>query len=409
MKRFLQVTSDLLLIVLLSAGCSSVTSGGATPGVVTPRVAMPSITPSPTPIPAADLKVTEPRQIKLDATRVVSLSPDGKWLAAIGDKTVCLIAVERLADKRCAELTTGSPDERTFVWSPDSTRLALTENLFRFMQESDIWTLTVDNGQLTDLTPDNVASSVVKLPKSSPALLDATPGWSPDSQTVIFSRTDRDHASTALYRVPAAGGAADKILDAPGQDSFAVWYGPRWLSNGKIVYNVAHPRATDPSNGVWLADGDGRNAKQLLSPDAQRGVPQLIKLSSKGDRALIWYSGASAFAVRPNVSYFAVLDLNSGQAVALKPSDPAGFLSVLNATFSPDGSKILYVYRGMDDQAHLSVRDVQSEVDHSLLIQPMPLGASNFPMQGLDWASNDTVYAATTPAGVGMLLTLRSK
>ena len=99
--------------------------------------------------------------------------------------------------------------------------------------------------------------------------------------------------------------------------------------------------------------------------------------------------------------------MNSGQLVPLQPA--ADFLSVANATFSPDGSKILYVYRSTDKQLQVVVRDVQSGAENVVLTQPAILGSANDTLvRGLDWVGNDTIYAATGP-GAGTLLTLGSK
>lgn len=380
-----------MLIVMLLAAC-----GGAVPVPAPPSASK----------AAADLKIAAQRDLQIDDTRIISLSPDGKWLAALRDRSACIIAVDSLADKQCAEVKTGSLDSRSIVWSPDSQRIAFTEDLPRYMFESDIWTLVVDSGQLTDLTPDNLSGSVISLPQDSAATLDTMPGWSPDGQTLIFARSMRS-GDTALYKMSADGGTPQKVLDIAGGGMIAVWYGPHWLNNGKIVYTIFHAKIDDPDNGVWLVDSNGQNARQLVKvTDKQTGLPILRDVSAKGDRALVFYSGALQYAA-PNVSYLALLDLTSGQTVPLKPA--AEFLSVANAAFSPDGSKINYVYRSADKQTQVMVRDVQNGTDNSLLTQSTLLGTTtDSTVQGLDWANNDTVYAAAAP-GSGILFTLSSK
>jgi Tol biopolymer transport system component len=390
-----RVTCCALLIITLLAGCGS---GG---GVV-PIPAPPSASKA-----AADLKVSAQRDLKIDNTRIISLSPDGKWLAALRDRSACIIAVDTLADKVCAEVTTGSLDSRSITWSPDSRRIAFTEDLVRYLFESDIWTLAVDSGQLTDLTPDNLSGSVMTFPQDSAATLDTMPGWSPDGQTLIFARSMRS-GGTALYKISADGGTPQKVLDIAGGGMIAVWYGPHWLNTGKIVFTIFRAKIDDPDNGVWIVDSNGHNARQLVKvTDKQMGLPILRDVSAKGDRALVFYSGALQYATHTNVSYLALLDLTSGQTVPLQPA--AEFLNVANATFSPDGSKIIYVYRNADNQTQVLVRDVQSGIDNNLLTQSTQLGTTtDFTVQGLDWTNSDTVYAAAAP-GAGTLLTLGSK
>ncbi len=381
-----------LVVIALLVGC-----GGAG-SIPAPPSASKAVT---------DLKVTAQRELKIENERILSLSPDGKWLAGIRDKAVCIIAVDTLADKHCVDTQTGSPDRRSLLWPQDSQHLVFTEDLPRFMFESDIWLLDVESGQLTDLTPDNVAGSFLKLPEGSVALLDTMPGWSPDGQSLIFSRSDRDAGSTSLYRLSTKGGTPEKILDAAGQGPLGIWYGPRWLRNNKLLYTIVHSKLTDPTNGIWLADSDGKNAKQLLAPDPELSVPTLVDVSAKGDRALIWYIAGMQYAAKPNQSFLALLDLSSGQTTPLQPSGE--FMGLTTAVFSPDGSKIAYVYRSMAGEVNLVIRDVQSAAENTILTQSGILGVNTeSPYLGLSWADNDTLYAATGPAD-GTLLTLGSK
>ncbi len=356
---------------------------------------------------ATDLSVTAQRKLALDNSHIIALSPDGKWLAAARDKALCIIAVDTLADKHCVSLETGPIDRQSIVWSPDGKRVAFTENLVMYFYESDLWMLDIDSGQLTNLTDDGLSGGVLKLPKDV-STLDTMLTWSPDSQTLLFSRSARS-GSTALYQISANGGTPQKVLDIQGKGMAGVSYGPRWLPNGKIIYTVHHSPFADPVNGVWIADSNGQNAKQLLKfTDRQQGLPTLRAVSAKGDLALIYYAGALPTASKLNLSDFVLLDVNSGQTVPLMPTTAGDFLSVTNATLSADGSKVLYVYWTRDKQAHLAVRDVKGQTETNLLTQSLLYGATDSIMQGLDWASNDSIYVATSLDG-GWLLTLGSK
>ncbi|CAG0928308.1 hypothetical protein TFLX_00833 [Thermoflexales bacterium] len=393
MKALYRLTGYTVLTLALLAGC-----GGA-PAIPAPPSASKAVT---------DLTVTAQRELEIEGTRLISLSPDGQWLVATRGKAICIVAVETLADKHCIDLQTGSPDVRALVWSPDSKRLVFTEDLMRFMLESDVWLLDIEGGQLTNLTPDEVTGGFLKQGKEAGTLLDAVPGWSPDGQTVIFSRSDRAAGSTSLYRLSIKGGTPEKIIEATSQGPLALWYSPRWLGNNKLVYTVLHPKLSEPANGIWLADSNGQNARQLLAPDPKIGPPALADVSPKSDYALVWYPMfAGQYGAESNVTWFALLDLNKGESVPLKPAGE--FMSPANARFSPDGSKLAYVYRTLDKQVNLVIRDVQSGAENTVLTQSGILGANTeSPMQGLDWANNDTLYAATGP-GVGVLLTLGSE
>jgi Tol biopolymer transport system component len=396
----------LILILFLLVACGQL--GASAPPSPQPT---PAPTLAPTSVPAAALRVGEKRPVELAGAQILSLSPDGRWLAARKDKALCLYDAATLAEQHCAELPDGQFDSRGVAWSPDSTRIALTEDVYRTLVESDLWVMDASTGALTNLTDDGATGSVLK-PKTTGAdpQFDAVPAWSPDSKTLIFARTPASRDQTALYRVAATGGEAQLVWTITTHGPFALFYGLRWSRDGQhILYTLAHPDADNSGNGVWMVDQDGRNARPVArATDKDLGYPMLIDVTARGDRALIWYYLASQmYVTKPNVSYYALLDLDTGAIEPLKQAagDAPEFFSPQNAIFSPDGSKLLYSYRDGDLTTRLVVRDLGGGAEQVLLSQPgKAIGASDFG-QGLNWSADDTVYAAAGP-GSGLLLRL---
>ena len=394
----------LMLFMLAACGQFAAPASPSPPPTLAPTVA-------PTSVPAAALRVAEKRPIALAGAQILSLSPDGRRLAARKDKALCLYDAATLAEQHCAELPNGQFDSRGVAWSPDSTRIALTEDLYRLLVESDLWVMDASSGALTDLTDDGAIGSVLK-PKTTGAdpQFDAAPAWSPDSKTLIFARTPASRDRTAIYRVAAGGGEAQLVWTVTTHGPFVLFYGLRWSLDGRhILYTLAHPESDNSRNGVWIVDQDGRNSRQLArATDKLLGYPMLIDVTARGDRALIWYYLASQlYVTKPNVSYYALLDLDTGAIEPLKQAagDAREFFSPQNAIFSPDGSKLLYSYRDADLAARLVVRDLSGGPEQVLLSQPgKAIGASDFG-QGLNWSADDTVYAAAGP-GSGLLLRL---
>ena len=76
------------------------------------------------------------------------------------------------------------------------------------------------------------------------------------------------------------------------------------------------------------------------------------------------------------------------------------------ATFSPDGSKVLYTtYMQADPRgAWLVVRDVAGDDDHVLLKYEAPIGISQDQGLGLSWAANGRIHVLVNPLGVRGLL-----
>lgn len=135
--------------------------------------------------PAADLKVADQDKIQLGGGRMLSLSPDGAWLAVMEGDALCVYAAGTLTQQTCANLEGHPMDRRTVAWAPDSSRLAFTEDVLRLMMDGDLWTLEVEGGELKNLSDDGVDGGFMQEDDVS---LDMVPTWSRDGQSLVFAR-----------------------------------------------------------------------------------------------------------------------------------------------------------------------------------------------------------------------------
>ncbi len=194
-------------------------------------------------------------------------------------------------------LTPGNHDEHSLAWSPDSKRIAFVsdrspdpDNAYH----NDLWTVDVASGAITRLTdtpgaefapvwsadgtqlaypawtrPHNTKDSpsedthawVIAATGGAPHQLAPTldrriseVSWQPGAPVVYFAATD--HGSSAIYRAPAAGGAAQRLVNClctVRQYSFD--------KAGKLMTFVKTDVTHPPE--VWISATDGSGARQL--------------------------------------------------------------------------------------------------------------------------------------------------
>ena len=374
----------------------------------------------PTIVPASALQSTNLRQVDLADQGTIGLSPNGAWLITSKQAQLCVVATDTLLEKTCVEAK--YVDFPTLAWSPDSRRVAWTEDWAKRAVDSDIWVLEVASGKLTNLTDDGFAGTMVQAVDTNAQItVDVAPAWSPDGASLVFARTPADRGSTNLYRVAATGGPPEQIaLVTPGY-GLAIYRGVFVHADGSIIYTIAHGDTSYERNGVWRINADGSNPQQLVankpfSTDSpQKGVPIVADVNFS-HALLYWIKSTSRFFPSPNVSLYSLLDLQTGTVTPLKQvAEPSvlqtiSFVGPTAATFSPDGGKILYTYRTADFRPLLAVRDLASDHEYALQTFESPetaiVGDPNG--TGLNWASNNLVYGSSV-APNGMLLQLSTK
>ncbi len=207
-----------------------------------------------------------------------SASPDGRWLAFMGNRDrgdlgwQCDLYLIRPDGTGRVQLTDDfdiegeprwSPDGASLLvtWSPHSSPLPIRYLSYRLDRAGTAPREILTNAWASDLSPDGTrivfqgtdalengiyvadadGSNVQLLPRECTNCFDQTPRWSPDGNRIAFSRADQ--VSETVWVVNADGSAARPLIQVP--ETQAVRH-PVWSPDGErlavSVWNGFLPR-----------------------------------------------------------------------------------------------------------------------------------------------------------------------
>jgi Tol biopolymer transport system component len=144
-------------------------------------------------------------------------------------------------------------------WSPDGTMLAFSGfELGPSVITPDIWVVSLDDGDLTNLTHS-----------SGPSML--SPSWSPSGTEIVFATTERD-----LWIIDVDGDRRQRIASG-----IAHYSSPAWAPDGSLIAYCSLPVIDGRigSEDIWVIEPDGDNP---------------VRLTDRGDACLPAWSQDSA-------------------------------------------------------------------------------------------------------------------
>ncbi|OSZ67017.1 hypothetical protein CAP39_11200 [Sphingomonas sp. IBVSS1] len=223
----------------------------------------------------------------------VTWAPDGKriaYVAAYLGKPQ--IWVMDMAEGIGRPITSGALAARSLAWSPDGARIAFTARVeaptprIEGMPEKPAGaTWAADPRVITDFSWRSNEGGYIKpgadhlfvvaaaggtptqLTKGERDQIEGGASWTPDGQGLIFSAAIRPgneqiSAETDLYRIPAGGGAAERVTAIDGYESEA-----KYSPDGQWLAWIGAPKTTKfyPHPGLWLRKASGGEPVHLTA------------------------------------------------------------------------------------------------------------------------------------------------
>ncbi len=217
------------------------------------------------------------------------LAPDGSRFAYFKGDDLCIYSIEG-EQGDCVGLDRGiGIDFESVRWSPDSTKLAFSENFLITFRDSDIWVYDTEANELTDLTP--MPNRELKLfGNEDPNVIftvDLSPQWSPDSESVYFIRYQFNKAADAIAkfnRVSAEGGEAEEIGATASSGRVSTYGFAVSADEQRIVYNI--DTQGKEKDGTWFLDVETGESK-FAAAAIQGTLPWAYEFSPGGDLVLV--------------------------------------------------------------------------------------------------------------------------
>ena len=359
-------------------------------------------------VSAERLAVRERLTLETGERTFSHLSPNGRFFLSHEQLNTSISIHESEAGEPVQTFTLPYPFDapHTLSWSPRDNAIALARDagLFGGIPGSrhDLFLLRREDGRVVNLTDESSVSSDSISTTEPSANLSAT--WVTPGR-IVFER--RDETQITVAAIDLSSRTVSRVVELPttgGPTPAVLEFVPL---TGELLATFPVDLFYD-DNGVWTVGPGGRQF-EIEVPFARNTNLVLGDVSFDGRYLLLMPDRMIRGVVESDAQPF-ILDRASGERVPIIPNASADEL-VLGAVFSPDGSKLLHLYRDARAKRDvLAVRDLANREANAVLIPDFP-GYPNRPTMffgdpGISWAANDRVMIAYDEWSRVMLLTV---
>ena len=338
------------------------------------------------------------KELTVDGMRPISVSPDGNNVFVVGDESIALYDIE--ADRIGYQeiLPTTRLEFAGLRWSPDGSKLAFAEDFFRLMIDADIHVILIDERVHKNMTDDGTAR--VNLARGE-GVVDNLLFWLSENELVFLRSNFGTSRGSRLKKLNLLTGAVEGV-------SAALVETPMITSmffnriGGQIYFTNSRGGET-LEEGVWVLDPVEEEPVLLIAQSDEIDTPVVVSdMSLDGEWLMLYFpqihqnQNSSA-----DMAAFSLFNVSEETLVPILDSSDLASKQINNAVFSPDGTKVLFVYGTRDSsERHVAVADIGSTEYHVLHtvtdptagISPLSSGATG--TVGLDWSKDDTIFVS---------------